>query len=377
MIRTKCEVCGNKVGKLTIPLDDYPLTETYLKRKSNTKFDQRFVFCENCGHGQLENILPQEDLYSHKYKFRTSKSSGADKGSGFVYDYIIKNKLYEKYKTVIDIGCNDGYLLYRLEPYFDNLIGVDPVLDENWKDNKITLYADFIEHVDLKLEDCLVITSQVLEHLEYPKMFIKKLLEKSNNNTRFIFAFPCLDMLVKDYRFDQIFHHHQNYFSKASIGELLNILGAKITNTKINPHYWGTLLVDFHKHNKPNNKFEKIGRETVIDSYNEFIHLCNNARDYLDNHKDIKIYGYGANLQLPVLGYFIDNLDERLEYVLDDDIEKDGLYVPTMKIKIKYTPSVNLKGKQIIITASNFSKAILKNILEKDIENVYCIFNKI
>ena len=376
MIRTKCEVCGNKTEKLAIPLDDYPLTETYLKRKSNTKFDQKFVFCENCGHGQLENILPRESLYSHKYKFRTSKSAGADKGSGFVYDYIIKNELYKKYKTVVDIGCNDGYLLYRLNEYFDKLIGVDPVLEENWEDNKIKLYSDFIENVDLDLNDCLVITSQVLEHLEYPKMFIKKLLERSNNNTRFIFAFPCLDMLVKDYRFDQVFHH-QNYFSKASIGELLNILDAKITNTKINPHYWGTLLVDFKRHKNPKNKYPKLDSDMIMNSYNEFIHLCNNARTYLENNKNSKIYGYGANLQLPVLNYFIDGLDESLECVLDDDIDKDGLYVPTMNTQIKFASSINLKGKHVIIMASNFSKPILKNILSNKIEDVYCIFNKI
>jgi len=156
--------------------------------------------------------------------------------------------------------------------YFDESRGHVPLLiypDDKYKDDKkymrpIKYHSiwflpvdeqEALEHIDLDLEDCLVITSQVLEHLEYPKMFIKKLLEKSNKNTRFIFAFPCLDMLVKDYRFDQVFHHHQNYFSKASIGELLNILGAKIDNIKINPHYWGTLLVDFHKDNRPNNKY--------------------------------------------------------------------------------------------------------------------------
>ena len=129
--RTECMVCGIKLDKPIIVLPDFPLTEIYVNEKVNEKVgfvDQSFCLCENCGHAQITNIINPEILYDYSYHFRTSTSATAVKVNDNFLSFISRITGDIHFKTIIEIGCSDIYLLNSLRSQSDELIGVDPAL---------------------------------------------------------------------------------------------------------------------------------------------------------------------------------------------------------------------------------------------------------
>jgi len=154
--RTKCAVCQKALGAPLIELPFLPLTDIYIKEAIKEKIgyvDQNLHICSECGHGQLSSIISQEILYGQSYSFRKSKSTwGATKGNDSLISFV--NKITKrKFKTILEIGCNDMYLLHCLQSRADKLVGIDPVLkgrEVELSDDKTTAIGDFFENVDLK-----------------------------------------------------------------------------------------------------------------------------------------------------------------------------------------------------------------------------------
>ena len=55
-----------------------------------------------------------------------------------------------------------------------------------------------------------------LEHIKDP-CCIKKLVEKFSSDTVFFIEIPDADLMIKNMRFDQIFHQHYHYFNINSL----------------------------------------------------------------------------------------------------------------------------------------------------------------
>jgi hypothetical protein len=76
------------------------------------------------------------------------------------------------------------------------------------------------------------------------------------------------------------------------------------------------------------------------------------------------VYGYGAALMLPVLGYHLKNDFSTFACILDDDLHKNGLYYINLPVKIKNTASAHLENSVVLVTAiSSFGNT--RNIIAK------------
>lgn len=386
--RTQCAVCQKELGAPLIELPSLPLTDIYVEEvpKEKTGYvDQNFHFCNECGHGQLSNIISQKILYGQSYSLRTSKNTwGARKWNDFLFSFVNKITRNTKFKTILEIGCNDVYLLRCLKSRADKLVGIDPVLkgvEEEFSDDKIIAIGDFFENVDLRQYmpsgDTLVLTSHLLEHVEDPRVMMEKLLETSADNTLFIFAFPGFDVLIEDSRFDQVYHHHLHYFSLHSFTYLLNELGCELIDHDVNPHYWGSLLVAFRKTSKKNPLPEKVTPEKVLESYDLFKNRMDTTNKLLKSLEGERLFGYGAGLQLPVLGYHLDNDFSSLICIIDDDRNKEGLFYLNLPVPIRSSEGIDIKEAIVVVTAINFSRGILSSIIPLNPKRIILPINSI
>ena len=300
--RTRCGVCGKELGAPLIELPRFPITDILVEQmvKEGIGYvDQNFHLCEKCGHGQLSTMIDPEVLYGHAYSFRTSKSTwGGTELNDFFLSFINKITKNREFKIILEIGCNDLYLLNCLKSRAETLVGIDPVLkgrEEELSDDKITVIGDFFENVDLQsLDDALIINSHFLEHIRDPRSLIEKILDKSTDKALFVFQFPILDALINECRFDQIYHHHLHYFSLYSFIYLLNELGCELVDTEVNLHYWGALLVAFRKSSKRNTSPDvgKIGSEKVLRNYDIFKKRMDVTNQYLQSLEEERLIGY-------------------------------------------------------------------------------------
>ncbi len=377
--RDNCLVCEEPSSSPLLTFKDYPITETYVPEEvvsSEWNHDQAFSYCGGCGHGQLVNVLDQEALYGNAYRFRTSESVwGATKGNDTFMRFIDESMRGRSFKRIIEIGCNDAYLLESLSDRAEELIGVDPILEDETR-GKIQLIGDFYENANLSTADSLVVTHQVLEHLEDPKGLLREIMSTSNENTTCIFGFPSLDYLVHDSRFDQIFHHHLNYFSERSTSRLLDDVGANCFNRGWNPHYWGTIMMAFESSKKKNKPAGLIKEEQIQESFQNFIEKMSRFEEFVDGGTR-DLYCYGANLQFPVLNYHIPSIDEKALGIIDDDSSKSGFGYPNMETRIIHGDEVDLEDKDVAITAINFSRAILPRVIQAKPHRIYLPFNSL
>ena len=219
--RTACAVCGRKLKAAVIDLPSLPITELYIKKVvigDIGKLDQGLQVCERCGHGQLMHVPDQKVLYGDLYSFRTSNSMSVE-GNDVFLSFINRVTGKKRFGSIIEIGCNDLYLLRSLKGKADKLLGVDPLLkgrEDVLSEGKVRVIGDFFENVDPQeyksSKDTLVLSSHVIEHIEEPSELIKNLTDGLDSDTMFVFQLPGFDSLVNGFRFDQIFHHHLHYF---------------------------------------------------------------------------------------------------------------------------------------------------------------------
>jgi len=371
-----CTVCEQQFESPVIELPSLPITEIYVNEKPTKELgivDQSFNLCQRCGHAQLSNILDIDVLYGTEYSFRTSKSMSVQGNNAFI-NFI--NKITDKtnFETILEVGCNDLYLLKSLNDKGSKFIGIDPTLkgkDKELSTDSIKVIGDFFENIDPKeyktAGKTMVVSSHVIEHIVDPKKLLKNLLDSLNDDTLFILQFPGFDVLVDDRRFDQIYHHHVHYFSLHSLTYLLNELGCEVIDSETNYHYWGSLMVAFRKakRKKPNTLPDKITLDKIRKNYELFKNAMKSANEYLNTLKGEKVYGYGAGLQLPILSYHLGNDFSALECILDDSKDKDGLFYLNLPVMVRHPSKIgDLKDATVFLTGVNFSRAILRRLFE-------------
>jgi SAM-dependent methyltransferase len=381
-VKHHCSVCGNTLRQSLISFPKLPLTEIYTPYQVNEKWglvDQNFHFCPQCEHGQISNIISPEILYSSSYYFRTSTSVTASESNVFFLTFIQKNIGNRFFEKILEVGCNDLFLIKALENRSDQLIGIDPVLkgkEQLLSSKKIVLFGDLFEKIPVEkvgtLSNSLILSSHTIEHMENPKKFLETLFRISKDDCIFIFQFPGLETLIDNMRFDQIFHQHLQYFSLNSFIYLLNELGGELIDLTINPHHWGSLLVAFRKkiknakdtHKEAIKKNYEISNKKINEKFQKFTEIMAITQSEIGPEDNDVIFGYGAALMLPILSYHLKDDFSKFVAILDDDPSKENLYYLNMQVPIKNPKKIErFDNSTILITAiDNYSKIIPKAI---------------
>ncbi|NQV49897.1 MAG: methyltransferase domain-containing protein [Candidatus Marinimicrobia bacterium] len=375
----KCSVCGSPLESV-IKLPEFPLTGIYSKSGQDSKFrnyDQELLLCTACGHAQIKNIIDVNFMYGDTYGFRTSASETASGGSQYFSRYIDTLFPGRVFKSIVDLGCNDGYLLklFKQENKSKQYLGVDLIWKDNpqvYKDGEINFSGDKIESIDFSdfLDDYpeLVVSQHTLEHIEDPKALLESLFLKTGDETIFVFEFPCFDPLLENLRFDQVFHQHLQYFSVQSFLHMLGLLDAVLIDYTINYNYWGALIIAFKKRAKSTSANNPIvfnpekSMAAIQDKYQSFKNQMAITAEILNNLENEVWYGYGAALMLPILGYHLGTDFSNFKNILDNDPQKAGLGYINLPVKIQQPGTLDFSAANILLTALDNRLPILNKL---------------
>jgi cyclopropane-fatty-acyl-phospholipid synthase len=385
--RKQCAICGENLKKV-IDLPELPLTDTFCREPVENPLkgvDQRLLFCSGCGHGQLETQIASEFLYGANYCFRTSTSSTARQGTQFFLSVLDEVAPEQHFKCVLDLGCNDLFLLSKLKDRADIRIGIDPVWkgrESECKDSSITVYGEDIENIDLSgLEEKpdLIVCRHALEHIFDPMAVLKSMMEASAPDALFIFEVPGFDCLISRGRFDQIFHQHLQYFSHGSFLNMIEKAGGQFLLHRENYHDWGAMAMAFKRSDKggiPSPKIQPPSLREIELRYKMFECQMATIRETLMALDGSKIYGYGAAQMLPVLAYHIGNNLGCLTAVLDDDPDKEGLGYWNLPVEIMPSSRAeDISEASVLITAVDNAQPILKKLLGNRPRHILYPFN--
>jgi Methylase involved in ubiquinone/menaquinone biosynthesis len=385
-----CRFCKTPLTQTFVNLGMAPLSNSYIKStelSNKESFYPMNVFvCHKCLLVQLEEFESPEKIFSDYVYF----SSYSDIWLSHCKKYsknIIERFNINKGNLVIELASNDGYLLQYFKERNIPVLGIEPsknaalVAIEKGIPTEIVFFDNKIAKkmvYEGKQAD-LLIANNVLAHVPNINSFVsgmKVLLKPEGVAT---LEFPHLLNLMQKNQFDTIYHEHFSYFSFITVEKIFREHKLTIFDVEEFETHGGSLRI-YVKHYNDNTKGvsenvekliqkEKDFRLDDIEQYKNFERQVGKIKRGIwkllaqakDEGKQIVAYGAAAkgNTLLNYCGIKTDIID----YVVDKNPHKQGLYLPGTHIPI-YPPEKikETKPDYVLIIPWNIKEEIVEQM---------------
>jgi len=390
----KCNICNSKRLSSIFKMPNFPLTGIYLnsKKQKLKRFDNEFLICSNCNHGQLKKQISSNFLYDNSYTHRTGQSKSASGSNDDFLNNLINIKKNKKFTNILEIGCNDLHLTKKLVKFAkEKVFGIDPI----WKNkiyvnSKIKIIGGFIdnkkdfENLKLKINKAkidLVVSSHTFEHVGDFFNSIKNISSIVDENCIFVIETPSLDSIIRLGRYDQIFHQHLHYPSENSYLSLINQLGCEYMGHVYNHRVWGGNVTFWFKKNKKNKKKiknlkfkNKLNINSIKKKFSLFKKNLPEKISFLKSQNK-QISGFGAAQMLPILAYYGKTNFNFLKFLFDDDPRRQNKYLPLISKKIVKSNNKILNDNFILITGLDSSRSIIQRLVRENPKRILTIID--
>ena len=295
-------------------------------------------------------------------------------------------KISKKIK-VLEIGSNDGYLLSQFKKNDYSVLGIDASkkmcqLANKKKIKTLNLIFNFENSKNIKRKYGtfdLIIANNVLNHSNNPEDFVKAAKNVMSKNSLFIVEFPYWLNLVRDKKFDQIYHEHVSYFTIKYFDNFLKRLNLSITNIQETEYHGGSLRIFLKKKSFITKnqlvqiyikKEEKLGlfkKKTYLRFMKEIKKRKMLLLKKIIRYKSLnyKIVGIGAAAKANTFINYMGFNHEVIDFVTDISKFKIGKWLPLSRIPIKHDNKIrNIKKLCIIVLSWNLSKILKPKILK-------------
>lgn len=343
----RCLCCGSKNLRLILDLGNHPMANSYKESPGDEelRFPLKLNLCANCTHLQLSHAVDPDLLFkNYLYVSGTSKTlrDYFDWFAKFTLDYFTG-----KANSVLDIACNDGSQLNSFKALGLKTYGIDPATNLYASSSaNHSVVCDYFtdEYIDRFKEYKLdIITAQnVFAHNSYPLEFLETCREIMHDNSVLFVQTSQADMVMNN-EFDTIYHEHLSFFNAASMNALVTRSGLHLVDIVKTPIHGNSYVFVIKKSVEDTTKVDDVlaqeRRQGLqnLQTYTEYAEKCKNVvNDLVYNLTQYKkqgflLVGYGAAAKGMTLLNFA-NIE--LDFIIDDNPLKQGLYSPGMNIPI-------------------------------------------
>jgi len=330
---------------------------------------------------QITETVPPEALF-REYAYFSSFSDTMLEHARKLVERLIETLDLSPHSLVVELASNDGYLLQFFQPAGIPVLGIEPatnVAKVAEKKGIPTLNEFFDERLAVRLREQgriadVIIANNVLAHVANLHGFVEgvRILLKPGGTA--VFEVAYIKDTVDLCEFDQIYHEHLCYYSLTALDYLFDSHQLRVVDAERIPIHGGSLRVYVqHKYAaKPSSRVEELLAEErawgihQLASYRGFAdQVQRRKRLLLDLLWELKrqghrIVGYGAAAKATILLNTFGIGRELLDYVVDRNTYKQGLYMPGSHLPI-YAPSRLLEDQPdyVLILAWNFADEIL------------------
>ena len=238
----ECYICGNKGVKEILNKPDTTLWTNSSDSSNRTRKYKCIIFqCNHCGHvfqpmsEGLLNILNEIYLSNQAYLSTPMGRGnwGLERADNFLKTFT-KIVDFKNCKTILEIGCADGFLLQHLKNTFNGLtelVGIEPSIDKTKQINGLTLLKDFA-NTNLKLNKCfdLIFSVGVFEHIENINDIMLFCNNHIKDDGKLFICVPDAKEQLKNGDPALFTHQHIHCFTEESVSYLLSTHGFEITS---------------------------------------------------------------------------------------------------------------------------------------------------
>jgi SAM-dependent methyltransferase len=339
---------------------------------------------------QTQIVTDPTDRYSGVDYSYTSSNSGTSKKHWIEFANYIRGRRSTQDSKILEVGSNDGFLLSQFRDNASQITGVDasPYMSNLATSQGIQTFAGIFGEDENLLGELiqhsksydLIFANNVLNHSNNPVSFVKNIAQLLSKDGEFTFEVPYWLETIKSLHFDQIYHEHVTYLTVTSAEKLLETAGLFISNIEIVDYHGGSLRISatltkpalppanllLHKSLEDSEglrdplRYERYFSEILKQKEDFLMKLSKHA----DSQSEIT-FGIGAAAKANTLLTFYGLTKEKISFILDASIHKQGKITPITKIPI-YPDShlAQQEGGLGIILAWNIGDTIKKSLLE-------------
>ena len=355
-----CRFCRSPLTTSFVDLGMSPLCESFLTAQQLDRMEPYYplhaVICGECFLVQLNEYVKPEHIFTEYAYFSSYSTSWVEHAR--CYCQMAKARFgLDSRSRVFEIASNDGYLLQHFLPLGIPVIGIEPAANVAAVAQQKNI-PTLVEFFGLKLAQRLVseghradliIGNNVLAQVPDLNDFSAGLAHLLAPMGVITLEFPHLERLIAENQFDTIYHEHFSYFSLVTIDRLANKHGLKVFDVEHLPTHGGSLRVYLcrldaeHAISPRVNALLAHEREIGFEDVGTYVRFAANVHrtkrkllSFLIECKEsgAKLCGYGApgkgNTLLNYCGIGTDFLD----FTVDRNPFKHGLYTPGMHIPI-------------------------------------------
>lgn len=255
---THCRACGyaslgdqgvkSSTGNKLIEVFDLgvqPLANDFCRAEdlSSGYAPLKVLLCPHCSLGQLSVVVDPAILY-RRYSYITSTSAMMRDH----FDQLIKDIAVEACgNSVLEVGSNDGRLLFEMKDRGYSVLGVDPAenLAEQARSNGVpTQTGFFCEDLARVLPTSdIVIARHVFCHVDDWHDFVRGLESVVHEESIVCIEVPYAGDMLRGCEFDTIYHEHLSYLSIRSVMVLLDKTRLRLHKILRYPIHGGAILL--------------------------------------------------------------------------------------------------------------------------------------
>lgn len=322
---TRCRSCDSQelIGVLDLGrqcVSDFVVDE----REDVLSIPLELILCApdlgGCGLLQLRHTTSPELLYRH-YWYRSIVNTTMQIALRDITESIEARADLEKGDRVLDIGCNDGTLLRSYSNPGLELIGFEPARNivNQAREGTSHIFNSFFnasEYLEAFGErSARAITSIAMFYdLEDPQTFVADVNRCLSDDGIWVIQMAYLPVMLEDTMFDNICHEHLEYYSLASLEDLLDRAGLEVIDVTQNDVNGGSYRTYIRRKGSsvPQSSYgaARVAAMRQFEShlqlqrrapYEDFatrsLWICETIRSFIDNEVAAGriVYGYGAS----------------------------------------------------------------------------------
>lgn len=374
-----CQACSSR-GLSTVHDFGEVALAGYFPKVGSTKIpflEMQLLFCSHCGLYQISPDIDDGYLFSD-YRYISSVSM-SEHFLGLA-EWWIETEKPSINSKILEIGCNDGPLLYALGNLGFDPIGIDPakniVLNSKYQD--LSIITDFFNSISITKYKELnnldyIFSSNSFAHISNINEIAQCISTTLNQNGKFILEVQSFPELVKNNAFDFIYHEHKYYYTILSLENLFNKYGLFLIHGTMIPTHGGSYRLIFSKiKSEISSELKKLiaaehnmnlSIPRICIAIKTFESEINKTKLFLEGlskkNKNVTAFGASgrANMILSALGSHRDYIN----FVLDESPERIGREMAQFNIPIEsFTDFIPDKTDYLLILAWNYSHAIIE-----------------
>jgi len=243
---------------------------------------------------------------------------------------LLESWTHMKSDLLVEVGCGQGAFVELLLARGFNAVGYD----KSYQGDSPFISKQFFGN-DTHEKGDLLILRHVIEHIPMPWDFLRGLAEANGLQGYLYIETPCLDWILKESAYFDLFHEHVNYFRLANFERMY---GSFLVHSERSfGGQYLSLVLDLSFYECPGS-INKSALDENEDAYMSQLFDTLIAREkaiynQLENYENIVIWGAGAKgvtfcSKAPIL------CRSKIDFAIDINPAKQGMFMPISAIPV-------------------------------------------